>query len=370
MNDDIEFKEIPLSGGKIEFIKKGKGVSMRYTGSNPVPLKLFTANISRDGVYLIEDRRTLVQIKDNHSFVMHENPLPAYIISDNTGMLGRNCPKCESYFRTDWYGMEDTHCPYCPYHGHKFEFMTKNQLNFLEEYRKTFLEAFKQEGISTIDLDEVINKLPDNKPNWFYAEEKQQLSIKCPGCETHFDILGIYGKCPKCNNSNHRDMINLKLDALRSQFVHTEETMTDRHIRESEWKKLLSFCVSEFEALAVHLRKQLIRIPATPKRKSDLFNLSFQNILKANNCFLNWFGFEILNDIPNEDRDFMNKMFNRRHLIIHKAGEVDQEYLNNTEDRSVKLRQVIRIRSTEIRRLLPLIRKAATSLIDGIESIV
>jgi len=248
--------------------------------------------------------------------------------------------------------------------------MTENQLNFLEEYRKTFLEAFKQEGISTIDLDEIVNKLSDNKPKWFYSEEKQQLSIKCPSCETHFDILGIYGKCPKCNKGNHLSIINSRVDDLQSQFVRAVETITDRHIRESEWKKLLSFCVSEFEALAIHQRKLLMRIPAIPKRKSDLTNLSFQNIAKANNCFLNWFGFEILDDISNEDRNFINTMFNRRHLIIHKAGEVDREYLNNTNDSSVKLRQAIRIRSAEIRRLLPLVKKAAINIINGIESIV
>ena len=170
MSNSEEFKEIALSGGKIEFIKNGEGVSMRFTHSNPVPLACFTANISRDGVYLIEDMRRLVQIKNQFSIALNDNPLPAYIISDSTGMLGRSCPACKSYFRTDWFGTEDTHCPYCTYHGHKFEFMTRNQLKFLEEYRKAFLEAFKHEGVSTIDLDEVVNKLSDNKPEWYYAE--------------------------------------------------------------------------------------------------------------------------------------------------------------------------------------------------------
>jgi len=78
--------------------------------------------------------------------------------------------------------------------------------------------------------------------------------------------------------------------------------------------------------------------------------------------------FEILDNILHEDRDFMNKMFNRRHLITHTAGVVDQEYLNNTNDSSVKLNQAIRIRSKEIRKLLPLVKKAAINLIERIES--
>ena len=369
MSNSEEFNEIALSGGKIEFIKKGERVSIKFTHSNPVPVACFNANISRDGVYLIEDTRTAVQIKDEFSISLNENPLTAYIISDSTGMLGRSCPTCKTYFRTDWFGTKDTHCPYCTHHGHKFKFMTRNQLKFLEEYRKVFLDAFKQEDVSTIDLDEVIKKLSDNKPEWYYVEEKQQMSIKCPECKTRFDILGIYGKCPRCQKSNHLIIISSKLDDLQSQYNRADVTIEDRYTRESEWKKLLSFSVSEFEALANHLRKLLISIPAIPRRKSELTNLSFQNIIKANNCFLNWFGFEIFNNITTEDRYFINKMFNRRHLIIHKASVVDQEYLDNTSDKSVRFNQVIRVRSKEIKKLLPLIKQCSINIIQGIESI-
>lgn len=368
MSDSEEFKEIALSGGKIEFIKNGERVSVKFSHSNPVPLACFPANISRDGVYLIADTRTAIQIKDQFSISMNDNPLPAYIISDNTGMLGRSCPTCKSYFRTDWFGTE-THCPYCTHHGHNLEFMTGNQLKFLEEYRKAFLDAFNQAGVSTIDLDEVINKLSDNKPEWYYVEEKQQVSMKCLDCETRYDILGIYGKCPRCQKNNHLNAISSKFDDLQLQYNRVDETVSDRHTREGEWKKLLSFCVSEFDSLANHLKKQLLSIPATPKRKSDLTNLSFQNIFKANDCFLNWFGFEILNNIQPDDRDFINKMFNRRHLIIHKASVVDQEYFDNTGDKSVRLNQEIRVRSKEIKRLLPLVKLSSINLIQGIESI-
>jgi len=100
-----------------------------------------------------------------------------------------------------------------------------------------------------------------------------------------------------------------------------------------------------------------------------LSNLSFQNILKANDCFMNWFGFEILDNIQIEDRDFINKMCNRRHLIAHKASVADKEYLDNTKDSSVKLNQKIRISSNEIKRLLLLVKQISINLMKGIESI-
>jgi len=36
-----------------------------------------------------------------------------------------------------------------------------------------------------------------------------------------------------------------------------------------------------------------------------------------------------------------NREFNRRHLIVHKAGRVDEEYIQKTGDNSVKLNQTI-----------------------------
>lgn len=88
MINSEEFKEIELSGGKIEFIKNGEAVSMRYTHSTPFPVTCFTANISSDGVYLIEDSRTAIKLKDQFSIATNDNPLPAYIISDKMANAG------------------------------------------------------------------------------------------------------------------------------------------------------------------------------------------------------------------------------------------------------------------------------------------
>ena len=121
--------------------------------------------------------------------------------------------------------------------------------------------------------------------------------------------------------------------------------------------------------MANDLRGQLLRLPATARRRADLATLSFQQVQWAHNTLNNWFGFEILKDIAQQDREFMNKMFNRRHVFTHNAGKVDQEYLTNTGDTTVRLNEVIRLRSKEIKRLIPLIRQAANSLIEGYEGI-
>ncbi len=62
-------------------------------------------------------------------------------------------------------------------------------------------------------------------------------------------------------------------------------------------------------------------------------------------------------------------MFNRRHLFTHNAGRVDQEYLDNTGDTSVKLNQVLYVRSKEIKRLISLVSGTGQRLIQGYEAV-
>jgi len=61
-------------------------------------------------------------------------------------------------------------------------------------------------------------------------------------------------------------------------------------------------------------------------------------------------------------------MFNRRHLVIHTGSRVDDKYLKKTNDTSVRLNQVIRVESNDIRRLIPLTKWAGKNLIKGFES--
>lgn len=180
--------------------------------------------------------------------------------------------------------------------------------------------------------------------------------------------MGHYAGCPKCGRRNYREVIEAKFDELERQFQISFDNLEDRKEREVEWEQLLR-CVSEFEAMANDLREHLLKLPATPQRRADLSRLSFQRIRNANDALNNWFGFEILKGISPEDRGFMDKMFNRRHVFTHNAGKVDQEYLKKTGDTTVRLNEKIRLRSNEIKRLIPLVRQVANNLIEGYESI-
>jgi DNA-directed RNA polymerase subunit RPC12/RpoP len=293
-------------------------------------------------------------------------PIPAFVFSDRERLFGRICPQCKTYFRTD-NPTEGHFCPYCIYEGHPLNFQTANQLKFIEMFCRAFIEAYRGPDNVVIDLSQIVKGLPENRPQWVYSEQRQQTRFQCQDCQTHFDVLGEYVRCHGCGKPTWREVIERKLISAENQF-NEADNLTDRQARETEWEQILSRFVSDFEAMARELQKLLASWPATPKRRGELHNLSFQNIVHATQSLKDWFGIELFRSISEDDQRFLNLMFNRRHLIVHNAGRVDQEYLNKTGDTTVKLNEKIRIRSKHIRRLLPLVRTLATNLIKDFDS--
>lgn len=60
-------------------------------------------------------------------------------------------------------------------------------------------------------------------------------------------------------------------------------------------------------------------------------------------------------------------MVQRRHLLIHNRGIVDQEYLDLSGDTSFALGERISIRSAEAKRFLERVRDMGLNLLDNVE---
>ncbi len=362
--DMNEFEEITHTGGLLKFLwDEEKRFSLSFSHSSPYPVVLYQICVSFEGKIL-----EIVPCGGLGSVVPYPQPsILVYMISDREGMFGKLCPSCKSYFREDSAGAISLTCPYCLDSNSSLEFFTQNQLKYIELYCQTYCDSINQEKTLEINIDSLINELPQNRPAWIYDERQQNL-FECSNCKCRYDILGEYSCCPTCRELNFEQIFSTKFEAMKNEFTSTKKNVKDRHDREAKWEELTK-CVSEFESMGNELKKYLIKFPATQKRKSMIGQLSFQNILKTSVLLRKWLDIEMLKDISEQDGVFLNKMFNRRHILTHNAGRVDDEYLRNTEDTSVRLNQVLRIRSNEINRLLPLVEKCGMNLLTGVKAI-
>lgn len=357
-----EFAEIALANAKIKLLRQPTGaISLHVKGLGGV--SLIQIGVALDGARL--------EYWPMHGVNMNPKPeapmVPVMLVSDREQFFGRTCPNCNAYFRTR-HVAEALLCPYCSTRAPLIRFTTENQLRFIDEVRQKWVDGFKGNDLEEIDLDAITKALPDNRPSWSYSEELQQNRFTCEKCNNRFDILGEYGCCPVCGKRNSLQVLMLYLNATEAQFESAKATITDRQDREVEWEKMAK-CISDFEAMARDIQKQLARLPLTPARRKEVEQISFQQILRADELLRGFFGIELLKGVADGDRSFLNKMFNRRHILTHNGGRVDQEYLDRTSDSSVRLNQKVVVRSREIARLIPLLKTAAGNLFQGYESI-
>jgi hypothetical protein len=355
-------EQIPIGTGKLEFIRdKQHGLLTQISSSSLTGFRaMYQLAVTQEGEIV-----GAVPMGGLRTAPPPPPPLNTFIQSDLQGMWGRCCPSCQSYFRTN-HIMGVTVCPYCSRTNDSIAFITVAQKRYAKAFVDAALRALRGPDNVTIDL----STITDATPEWQYTEEQQQFHFKCAdqSCYTEADILGEYGWCPRCGRSNASAVIATRLKANEDRFQTTDRDVTDRGQRANEWALINNLAFSSFEPLGNPLRTRLVLFPATAKRRNDVSILSFQRIVSTADALERWFDISLFKDMDEAEIKFVNMMMHRRHILTHNDGRADENYLSNSGDKC-RLNERIRIRSAEVKRLLPLIRKMCDNLLNGFEAI-
>jgi hypothetical protein len=367
----VEFKDaIPAAGGKIEFLCQPDGrIDSQISGT--YVRALYMVAVSMDGRRLLSE---VPAVGLGGTAVYPQPSVVAYVQSDNQGMWGRNCPACEKYFRTN-HIFDTSVCPYCAETAPSLTFISKAQRSYIAASYDAFARAVLTRHSTSLDVGSVT----DQTPAWHYSEEKQQLHFKCQteGCGVETDILGRYGFCPRCGRTNARHAFKDLTSRMLRRWDETDKAVRDRDLRQQVWEDLTVKSVTEFETLAKHLRRKLLTFPMTRKRRQQLEELNFQSPLQADESLRQWFDISILQwngdaktparALEQSELPFVIKMIQRRHILIHNGGVVDEDYLRLSGDSQARLGEQIRIRSNEAKHFVELMTEMGLNLLDGIE---
>jgi hypothetical protein len=85
--------------------------------------------------------------------------------------------------------------------------------------------------------------------------------------------------------------------------------------------------------------------------------VSFQNIYKARQKIQELFCIDLALGLEPKDWDFTFKCFQKRHLLAHKMGVIDEEYLNATKDPEAVLGRKVSINPGEVTSLIEALKK-------------
>lgn len=359
-----DFEEIAHCGGKftvtVETDANGqRGVSFGVSHNRPGPVTVV-------GVYALPQGIPLGMIVIG-GIGQPFNPAPhpecfiIFVASDAQGFFGHECPVCEGYWRSEaaiarW----DTTCPYCGLRDGAHRFMTPGQRRFIEALCMRTIKAFQSEkdGEFGIDMDQTLDtvKTQGEPPPFYYADQSQQHLYRCEACNERDDILGRFGYCSTCGTRNDLQELTATIEGLRTR---TRERLAagepvDPAVPDS---------VSAFDSMARQYAKQLAaRVPMMPSRRTVLETASFHNVKARAEDFRAWFGIDLFDGLDATDQALIHRMFLRRHVHEHNGGVVDQKYLAESEDTSVRLGQALREQSEDVFKLLGLIGKMARNL--------
>jgi hypothetical protein len=331
-----EFEEIGHSGGKVTFsiatIDGRRGYQVGYSSNRPVPMSLIAVYALPQGVPV--ESIQLGGIGQPWNPPPFPDCFPVFIASDSQGKFGHRCPNCDGYWRS---GPWPNICPYCDIRAASFQFLSEAQQRYVRHYCEVLSEAlaFKEDGEVVIDMDIVADAVgkESEKPAFYVSEQSQQRKFTCGACEEFNDILGRFGYCSLCGTRND-------LADFEGQIVpNIRKRLNDGTAPED----CLRDAVAAFDTFVAQVAKQLTNmVPMTERRKKRLLTQRFHNLEDVCKIFKDWFDIDISAGIKADEFRLATVMFHRRHVYEHNGGEVDQKYLDNSGDSTVRLKQHIR----------------------------
>ena len=110
----------------------------------------------------------------------------------------------------------------------------------------------------------------------------------------------------------------------------------------------LEDCVSAFDGFG----REICRVNAAKASNSDVVSrLSFQNLSNARDRVLEQFGFDLSDSVSEESWQEATTLFQKRHLVAHKMGVIDADYISRSGDSSAVIGRKIVVTSNEVQSL-------------------
>lgn len=299
---------------------------------------------------------------------------------DEEGFIGRECPvaECEGYFKIQpGTGLKGENLPcYCPYCGHgagSDKFFTKAQIEYaksvvMREVTGALLKDMKSlefnhrpRGAFGIGISMKVSGHPTAIRR--YRESKLETEVVCDRCTLRYTIYGVFGFCPDCAVHNSLQILNKNLELVQKLLgvAETQEPQIAQHLIENA----LEDCVSAFDGFGRETCRVFATKAAKPEKASET---RFQNIAAARDRVREQFGVDFATTSTPEDWKHILRAFQIRHLLAHKMGVVDEEYLSATGDSASMLGRKVSIAATDVGALVAHLQNLGGELFRSLES--
>ena len=274
--------------------------------------------------------------------------IPVTFHSDEKGYYDRQCPNndCLYTFKIlmkDWeekVSDDEVHCPLCGHVDTSDKWFTKDQIDKMQEIVASWAMNYAQKELDKAfrDLERStrhnkymkITYTPGRRitfiNNPIGQREEWETEICCEKCGTHYSVIGAAFFCPCCGHNSAvasfndaMDSIGKMLDSLRDMkymFAEKYDADSAETMCRSMLEGSIGDMVSAFQKFASCKYEELSGKTA---RVND-----FQIVDKGSKLFEDETGMKYSDWLSTLELNTMKVMFQRRHLIEHNNGVVDQ----------------------------------------------
>jgi Zn finger protein HypA/HybF involved in hydrogenase expression len=307
------------------------------------------------------------------------------IETDEKGYIDKQCPseQCEFLFKVnkeDWSNLfkdEAVWCPMCRHEAPADQWFTIVQVEHAKSEALTIVKGEINNALRT-GTQKFNRSQPRNSFVSMSMEVKggiqrtytlpakaadvMQLEIQCDACSARFSVIGSAYFCPACGANSvtrtfhdslrkiraKRDSDETVRQALGEAIGKDEAELTCRSLRET----CLSDGVTAFQKYCEGLYEPFGRAP---------FN-AFQRIDEGSELWRSAVGQGYETWLSAQELTFLKILYQKRHILAHNEGVVDQRYIEKSGDAAYKPGQRRVVSKGDVEMLLSLLEKLGSGL--------
>jgi len=309
------------------------------------------------------------------------------ILPDEEGYLDKECPnaECLSKFKVnadDWENLflnDAVHCPFCGYSDTYDRWYTTEQMEqaktqAMEDIEAQLGQALQKDakdfnrtapkGIFSMSMEYTGKTYAVNLPA--KALKEMQQKIICEKCGARYAVIGSAFYCPCCGNNSARLTFNNAIEKVKSKinnldFIRGAIAERDRDEAERIHTSLLESSVSDLVIAIQRLCECIyVQLPNAKTLKRNVFQrLDDGNILWKEICgdgYEDW--------LSGDEYSLLKKCFQQRHILQHKGGIVDVDYVNNSGDTTYAIGQKLIIKEKDVLQYTDIVKKLGKPIIN------
>lgn len=298
---------------------------------------------------------------------------------DKDGFTGRECPACEKLFKIELgTGLKGVglpcHCPYCGHAAGHDQFWTKDQVKYVKSIATRKITDAVRKDLKRLEFNHKprgrfgiglsLKVKPGRRPPIrYYVEPRLETEMVCDKCTLRYAVYGVFAFCPDCGQHNSLQILDRNLEIV-GKMLEMASDQEDPLVAERFCENALEDCVSAFDGFG----RELCRVHASKARSpARAEKLSFQSLESANRMFRDLFDLDLAAVVEPEEWGAATTAFQKRHLVAHKLGVVDETYIAKTGGAATAVGRKIVVDAGDVARLASVIGKLAERMAVTLE---